>query len=107
MIFKTGVVAWNLHFELDFIMRDGGLLDEVFREYAGRDCIITSVREGTHMKNSLHWKGRALDARANDLDEDVQHMIFHELQDRLGSSFDVVLHGVGANIHYHIEYDPS
>lgn len=105
--FKRGVVAWDVYHELHYVLRHGGVLDRIFKEHAGRHCIVTSVCDGQHMKNSLHWEGKAADLRANDLEEDVQLAILADIKEELGPNFDVILHGVGANIHYHIEYDPD
>lgn len=106
MIFKTGCVTFNLDSHIEKLLRDNSMLDIVFREYAERDCIITTVRNGTHASWSFHYKGKALDCRANDLKKTTQQAILKVLQEML-PGYDVVLHGKGSNIHYHIEWDPK
>lgn len=106
MIFKTGCVVYNIVDQVDTLLHDDGILDEIFREEAGRDCFVTSVRNGKHATWSLHYKGRALDCRANDLTKSQQQRILARLKAAL-PGFDVILHGKGRNIHYHIEWDPK
>ncbi len=106
MIFKTGCVTFNLVDQIRVLLHDDSILDQIFREEAERDCIVTSVRNGTHATWSFHYKGRAIDCRANDLSKAVQQRILARLKAAL-PGFDVVLHGKGSNIHYHIEWDPK
>ena len=65
-----------------------------------KSVIITTVLNGAHMHNSLHYTGAAVDfvvdlvvARSDFVDE---------LRDRLGPDFDVIDEGD----HIHIEYQP-
>ena len=107
MIFKTGVVAWNLHPKIEELLQDGGFLDQLFWRRAARQCIITSCRDGTHGPKSWHYKGRAIDIRTNDLPEDVTRSIHLEIKGELDHEFDVLLESQGApNEHIHIEFDP-
>ncbi len=56
--------------------------------------------------NSLHFYNLAVDIRANDIDPTKHTQILAALRLTLGSSYQVVLHGIGNMIHFHIEYDP-
>jgi hypothetical protein len=61
-----------------------------------QDLFITSIREGTHGRGSLHPSGNAFDVRKGTVSAGV-------LRSMLGRHFDVVEH----TTHYHIEYDPK
>lgn len=106
MIFKRGVVVWNMHPEVSKLLMDGSVLDRIFREVANRDAIVTSGREDDHMKTSLHYKGRAIDLRANDLTDQQQHSALNKMISAL-PGFDVILHVASAKIHFHLEWDPD
>lgn len=107
MIFKKGVVVWNIHPKIEELLQDGSFLDQVFWRRAARQCIVTSCREGKHGPKSWHYKGRAIDLRTNDLPADVSLDIHLELRGELDHEFDILLESVGrANEHIHIEYDP-
>lgn len=76
---------------------------------------ITSVNEGKHKPNSLHYTGHAFDIRTRDVDPlmDVDFIgmskngmikyLANILQTRLGKDFDVVVEPT----HIHVEYDPK
>jgi hypothetical protein len=75
----------------------------VFGKY-GVVPTITSAVDGTHMANSKHYSGDALDWRiweSNDLG--ITGDIVYELEYYLGGDYDVILE----SDHIHIEYDPS
>ena len=78
----------------------------VFRTYSYQP-VITSARRKARDKFSYHHVGRALDMRANHIrDNGTRNSILADLRRTLGDDFDFILHGEGANIHFHIEYDP-
>ena len=56
--------------------------------------------------NSLHYHNLAIDLRAKHINYEKRQSILSALQTGLGTDFQVILHGVGQSIHYHIEYDP-
>ena len=60
---------------------------------------ITSARDGVHMKNSLHYKGCAVDIRSRDMKNPL--LVSEGLNNILGPDFDVIFEGD----HIHIEYD--
>ena len=68
------------------------------------EFVVTSANDGRHSKNSLHYKGKAVDIRiwALKKDEDKTQAI-RELKLALGSDYDIVLEPD----HIHIEYDPK
>lgn len=68
------------------------------------DFVITSLTDGTHSPNSLHYAGRAVDIRTKNIPESVgAYTIVKEIQDRLNKHYDVILE----NTHIHIEFQPS
>ncbi len=72
----------------------------------GLECVITSAWRPKKPR-SLHH-GYALDFRANHIPNDfVRNKILNRLCSIWKSDYDVILHGDGDNIHFHIEYDPK
>lgn len=67
------------------------------------DCVITSGSDGKHGPNSLHYSGKALDLRTNNLRSESVHPIYLKLKQALGEQFDVVLE----SDHIHLEWDPK
>lgn len=82
------------------------VVNSVF-DKAGYDCIVTSIVDGRHSANSLHYrdgKGRAVDFRTRHLpDQETKEAITRAISDALGPEFDVVLE----SDHVHVEYDPD
>jgi len=73
--------------------------DELWREY-GKELAVTSGLDGTHSAGSLHYYGLAVDLRTRYFNQPGK--IADELQQRLGSEYDVIYH----RNHIHAEYDP-
>ena len=69
--------------------------------------VVTSLRDGIHMNASLHYKGLAVDFRAHHMNAESQRIALGEIKAKLGKDYDVILHGEGQGIHFHIEYDPK
>ncbi len=76
---------------------------EAVLETFGTELVITSCMDGKHMPTSLHYKGRAFDARSRDLAPAFQVHACDEMKKRLGPDYDVVLE----KDHFHIEHDPK
>ena len=71
------------------------------------DCVITSANDSKHGKDSLHYRGRALDFRTKNYTGDKQ-ALRDEIKEALGADFDVILEDLGGdNEHIHVEYDPK
>ena len=78
------------------------IAQQIYHDIAGQHCVITSASDGKHMPDSLHYKGKALDLRTNNLRPEQVHPVFVALKDALHpGQFDVVLEGD----HIHVEFD--
>jgi len=102
MKIKSGVRLENLR---PVIVLALAIADDVFKSMTNESLVITSVSEGIHKKDSLHYRGLAVDIRkprnymfGNDIDS-----LSTKLASHLGDNFDVVVE----DTHIHIEYDPA
>lgn len=74
----------------------------------GYDCVITSARRPSTRRFSYHHIGKALDFRAKHIRTDNHRAtILAKIIGVCGGDYDVILHGEGDNIHYHVEHDPD
>lgn len=88
------------------------IVDRYFAEHKV-DFVVTSVKDGKHGENSLHYGGYAFDVRLRHFDGVVGSISTEDkllamayskdLRERLGGLFDVVVE----SDHIHIEYDPK
>lgn len=76
------------------------LADRLHRQETGKELVITSLNDGKHKKDSLHYSGKAADLRIWELQD--PSLFCAELAQALGDDFDVVLE----RDHIHLEYDP-
>jgi len=84
----------------------------VFNHY-GKECVITSLNDSTHMAGSKHYEGNGVDFRIRHLDGDdseiksddlsMAKLIISDCKYCLGPDYDVVLE----SDHIHMEYDPK
>ena len=96
MLIKAGVDISRLRPEIR------KRLNEIAKEVwyiENEELVVTSTYEGSHSEGSLHYANLAVDIRLHKKGEDVRA----ELQDKLGTDYDVVL----SPTHIHIEYDPK
>jgi hypothetical protein len=107
MIFKAGVVVVEATPEMK---RSWKVADDVTKRLLGRPLIVTSVHEGIHSINSLHYfepermiRRFAWDCRTRDLEQGEAMDYRDELADELGLDYDVVLE----EDHIHVERDPA
>jgi len=97
---KDGVNLSNIHEKMWGAVPK---ISSVYEKY-GIECVITSGRDGTHSPHSLHYAGKALDIRTNNIGSDgAKVKIFTEIKAALGDEFDVVLE----SDHIHAEFDPT
>lgn len=71
--------------------------------HAGQQITVTSICDGVHSKNSLHYKGLAVDLRTRDLKGITANQLAVRLRKALGNEYDVVVE----KDHIHVEYDPK
>ena len=69
---------------------------------------VTSLKDGKHSANSLHYSGLAVDIRSKHLTQEESRKVFFALKNDLGPDYDVLLENEGKeNEHLHVEYDPK
>lgn len=76
---------------------------QIYWERCQVRCVITSANDGVHGPNSLHYKGKALDLRTNNIPRHALPAVYADLKNSLGPHFDVVLEAD----HIHLEFDPK
>jgi len=67
------------------------------------NCVVTSLCDGKHSKNSKHYEGNAVDFRTRHLIDSDKSYFAAAMQQRLGGDYDVVLE----DTHLHVEFDPD
>lgn len=81
-------------------------IELVMRSYG--PVVVTSLKDGKHSANSLHYSGMAVDIRSKHLTQEESRKVFFALKNDLGPDYDVLLESEGKeNEHLHIEYDPK
>lgn len=75
----------------------------VFVRFLDEDLMtVTSITDGKHSPNSLHYEGLAVDIRTRDLSTEQKSTLVAKLRKALGNDYDVVLEST----HLHVEFDP-
>lgn len=72
-------------------------------ERHGYDVTITSISDGNHSLNSLHYVGSAVDLRIKSVGTSDVELLVSDIRRSLGANYDVVLEVD----HIHVEYDPK
>ena len=105
--FKEGVDVTGIQKETITAM---SIVDRVYKSYSGRDLVVTSVTDGKHREDSLHYEGLAFDIRTWKDDTSGVQMakgskfsLASSIAYALGDDYDVVVE----KTHIHIEYDPT
>lgn len=79
------------------------MADVASKKVSGKEMVITSVLDGIHSNNSLHYVGRAFDIRVWIYTEYQIKMLMLELKKVLGNGYDIIFE----EDHIHIEFDPK
>jgi len=98
MQIKPGVIIQGVRPELLVAIQ---VADVVYTQ-AGHELLITSLLDGQHSRNSLHYTGCAVDIGVRGLDAAEINDIVLALKKRLTRDFDVIVEST----HIHIEYQP-
>jgi hypothetical protein len=99
MIFKDGVKLLGISPEITAIFP---VIAKIWMEM-GQTLVITSVCDGKHSENSLHYSGRAIDCRTRYFSTEQKQELLQRVKMSLTDEFDVVLE----DTHLHIEFDPK
>lgn len=106
MIYKRGVVVYDLHPIFAEAIKDKGVIDKIFDRLAGRHGFCTSIRDEGHAPNSYHYYGRAGDWRTNDMTTEAKRRAEQEMQEELGDDWTVKLeYEDEPNEHIHAQYE--
>ena len=100
LLFKSGVDPYQVCGEIVLAIQ---VAQGIYAEY-GYDCVITSLFEGKHGIDSLHYRDkvcRAVDLRINHLPNELVKPIMTDLRVALPLHYDVILE----KDHIHLEYD--
>jgi hypothetical protein len=81
------------------------ILQELLEVDSPVPIVITSGSDGSHMKNSKHYKFEAVDVRSKSFpSRDSKLKYRRDLLNRLGPKFTVILEGEGLEYeHFHIQ----
>lgn len=80
-----------------------GITYSVFRQNSVTELVITSVSDGQHSRQSLHYVGHAFDIRISELAQDTRVSLVSDMKNCLGEEFDVILE----DTHIHVEWQPK
>lgn len=98
VVYKTGVFGTPSQ-PLSYAIR----VAESLYGSVGKELVITSLVDGEHRSDSLHYSGNAADFRTSNLTSSQLQSIYSSLRSQLYSQgFDVVLE----SDHFHVEYQP-
>lgn len=100
MIFKTGVSGSRLDYRLKMFLV---AIDFLHKHFFGKEIVVTSTFDGSHMRNSLHYSNLAVDIRSSDKTFSQSNSFVNSLKFWFDDFLDIVLE----EDHIHIEYDPK
>lgn len=84
------------------VMDAMSVADQLSLKISGKEMVVTSLLDGVHSKNSLHYTGNAFDMRVWIYTEKQKKTLFYQLKKKLGINFDVL----DEETHLHVENDP-
>lgn len=101
MKLKRGVDQSDVKHQIWFAI---GFVDAVTQALDLGEAVVTSLRDGTHSVNSLHYKGLAADFRTRDFTPEAQKALQAAVHEGLNPrGYDVLLE----SDHLHVEFDPK
>src|SRR5213594_3853636 len=100
MNLKKGVIVGDIKPAIWYAI---GIAEIIWRDL-GRSLVVTSLRDGEHITDSLHYKGLAADFRTRDMTDAEKSKAFLRLKLTLDDmGYDVILE----KDHAHVEFDPQ
>lgn len=99
MKIKKGVIMAGLQLPMRRVLMEAELLWKT----AGKELVVTSALEGTHMAGSYHYYGYALDFRTHYFTKEKALELVRALRFVLSDQYTVVWHST----HIHVQYNAS
>lgn len=84
------------------VLLAASIAESVYLKYSA-EATITAGIDSKHSRASMHYAGRAIDLRINNVKQDQWSHLRQDLADSLGADFDVLLE----SDHIHVEYEPK
>lgn len=84
------------------IMDAMSIADQLSLKISGKEMVVTSLLDGVHSKNSLHYTGNAFDMRVWIYTEKQKQSLLYQLKKKLGINYDII----DESDHIHLEFDP-
>lgn len=103
---NSGVRLEALHPSMDPAIR---AVAQAARDLGLPTPVITSGNDSRHSNGSLHYSGRGLDFRGNNITEAQGRAFAQSVSETLGAQYDVVFETFSnkSNNHLHVEFDPN
>lgn len=103
---NSGVRLEALHPSMDPAIR---AIAQAARDLGLPTPVITSGNDSRHSNGSLHYSGRGLDFRGNNITEAQGRAFAQRVSETLGAQYDVVFETFSnkSNNHLHVEFDPN
>lgn len=98
--FKAGVNIFGIRPELILAML---VAEQAYEKYE-YDFVVTSITDGEHRKDSLHYVGAAFDCRTKHMEALDVFKVTNEIKSKLpADTFDII----PEDDHIHIEFQPK
>lgn len=106
LILKQGVRLFGLCEQMVWAAM---VVDAAYAQESLARTVVTAGSDSKHKVGSLHYAGRALDFRMNDIQDSAKKArLIVSVTQALGADFDVLRENEGTPAeHLHVEYDPK